>query len=59
MATMTLALPKAGLRARGVETQVGELYLADISVPPSLYVEPALTLQVGLLFAQSEILRLR
>jgi NAD(P)H-hydrate epimerase len=57
MATMTLALPKAGLRARGVETQVGELYLADISVPPSLYVEPAL--QVGPLFAQSEILRLR
>ncbi len=35
-AIMTLALPKAGLRAPGVETQIGELYLADISVPPSL-----------------------
>ena len=58
-ATMTLALPKAGLRVPGVEAQVGELYLADISVPPSLYAEPALALQVGPLFAQSEILRLR
>ncbi len=58
-ATMTLALPKAGLRAPGVETLVGELYLADISVPPSLYAEPALALQVGPLFAESEILRLR
>jgi NAD(P)H-hydrate epimerase len=57
--TMTLALPKAGLRAPGVEVLVGELYLADISVPPSLYAEPSLALQVGNLFAESEILRLR
>lgn len=33
-ATMTLALPKAGLRAEGVAEQTGALYLADISVPP-------------------------
>ena len=58
-ATMTLALPKAGLRAPGVESQVGELYLADISVPPSLYDEPALGLKVGNVFAQSDIVRLR
>ena len=58
-ATMTLALPKAGLRALGVETLVGELYLADISVPPSIYAEPALGMHVGSLFAESEILRLR
>jgi NAD(P)H-hydrate epimerase len=32
--TMTLALPKVGLRGA---TQVGELYVADISVPPSVY----------------------
>jgi hypothetical protein len=56
---MTLALPKVGLRAQGVEAYVGELYLADISVPPSLYAEPALALEVGPLFAESEILRLR
>jgi NAD(P)H-hydrate epimerase len=58
-ATMTLALPKAGLRAPGVEALVGELYLADISVPPSLYAESPLALRVGSLFAESEILRLR
>lgn len=57
-ATMTLALPKEGLRATGVEEHVGELYLADISVPPALYTEPALGLQVNYLFAKSEIIRL-
>jgi NAD(P)H-hydrate epimerase len=57
-ATMTLALPKEGLRASGVEEQVGELYLADISVPPILYTEPALGLEVGYLFAESDIIRL-
>lgn len=34
-ATMTLALPKAGLYRAG--TEVGDLYLADISVPPAVY----------------------
>ena len=58
-ATMTLALPKAGLRAPGVEEQVGELYLADISVPPELYAAPALGLNVNHLFAESDIIRLR
>ena len=58
-ATMTLALPKEGLRAPGVEEKVGELYLADISVPPELYAEPALDLQVGYLFAENDIIRLR
>lgn len=58
-ATMTLALPKEGLRAPGVERQVGELYLADISVPPELYAGPALGLKVGPLFARSDIIRLR
>ncbi|NDJ54310.1 MAG: NAD(P)H-hydrate epimerase [Chloroflexi bacterium] len=57
-ATMTLALPKEGLRAEGVKEQVGELYLADISVPPGLYAEPALGLTVGPLFAESDIVRL-
>jgi NAD(P)H-hydrate epimerase len=56
-ATMTLALPKAGLRTAGVAAQVGELYLADISVPPQLYRTPALQLQVGHIFATSDIVR--
>jgi NAD(P)H-hydrate epimerase len=58
-ATMTLALPKEGLRAPGAEGHVGELYLADIGVPPSLYAQPPLGLEVGAVFAQGDVVRLR
>ena len=58
-ATMTLALPKTGLRRGDAEIQVGELYLADISVPPALYAGPTLGLQVGPVFARDDIVRLR
>lgn len=57
-ATMTLALPKEGLRADGVGTYVGELYLADISVPPGLYEKPPLNKDVGPLFARDDIVRI-
>jgi NAD(P)H-hydrate epimerase len=56
-ATMTLALPKEGLRAPGVQAHVGELYLADISVPPELY-KKFLGIEVGPIFAESEILQI-
>jgi len=56
-ATLTLALPKEGLRAPDVEQQVGELYLADIGVPPALYA--GLGLEVPAIFAESDIVRLR
>ncbi len=56
-ATMTLALPKEGLRVPGVDAHVGEIYLADIGVPPELYAR-FLGIKVGSIFAQSEILRL-
>jgi NAD(P)H-hydrate epimerase len=36
-ATLTLALPKSGLLTPQAAEYVGELYLADISVPPELY----------------------
>ncbi len=58
-ATMTLALPKVGLRAAEVAAQVGELYLADISVPPALYAAPGLDLHVGPLFSRDDVVRLR
>ncbi|GAB4576336.1 MAG: NAD(P)H-hydrate epimerase [Anaerolineae bacterium] len=57
-ATLTLALPKTGLRAPGAARFTGELYLADISVPPALYASPALGLEEGPIFARSEIVRL-
>ncbi len=57
-ATMTLALPKQGLRATGAAAYVGELYLADISVPPALYNDLFPGFDVGSIFATSEIVRL-
>ncbi len=36
-ATLTLALPKSGLRAASTRSAVGSLLLADISIPPSVY----------------------
>lgn len=57
-ATMTLALPKRGLRAPGAAVCVGELYLADIGVPPELYVRPPLAVRVGPLFAREDVIRL-
>jgi NAD(P)H-hydrate epimerase len=57
-ATLTLALPKEGLRASETVDYVGELYLADISIPPGLYAGPDLGLSVGPIFAQDEIIRL-
>jgi NAD(P)H-hydrate epimerase len=56
-ATMTLALPKDGLRTPGLEAYVGELYLADIGVPPELYAR-FLGIDLDPIFASSDILRL-
>jgi NAD(P)H-hydrate epimerase len=36
-ATLTLALPKEALRAEAARPVVGELYLADISIPATVY----------------------
>lgn len=36
-ATLTLGLPKAGLRSPGADQQVGDLFLGDISVPAAVY----------------------
>jgi NAD(P)H-hydrate epimerase len=49
-ATMTIALPKIGLRNAG---EVGALYVADISVPASLY--RRLELDVPLLFQEDTL----
>ena len=51
-ATMTLALPKAGLLDA---PDAGELYLADISVPPIVYQRMGIV--VPQLFGESALLR--
>lgn len=55
---MTLALPKIGMNKPKVKQKLGELYLADISVPPELYAGKKINLQVPAIFAESEIIRL-
>ncbi len=54
-ATLTLALPKQGLLTSQARPFIGELYLADISVPPELYAKMGIS--VPPLFAESEIIR--
>lgn len=56
--TLAIALPKAGVVAPEATTLVGELYLADIGVPPQLYRTSGLDLEVGPLFAQADLIRL-
>ena len=57
-ATLTLAMPKAGFRAESAKRHIGELFLADISVPPDLYATPPLNLKVPNVFAEHDIVRL-
>ena len=52
-ATLTLALPKVGLLTPEAQSVVGDLYLADISVPPELY--RRLGLEVPPLFVHNPI----
>jgi NAD(P)H-hydrate epimerase len=57
-ATLTLALPKTGLLDPAARPFIGELYLADIGVPPELYAEPSLKLQVVTPFDEETIVKL-
>jgi NAD(P)H-hydrate epimerase len=56
-ATLTLAWPKAGLLAPAAQPYVGDLYLADISVPEEVY--EAVGVRRGNLFARGPIVRVR
>ena len=55
-ATLTLALPKQGLLNPQSALYVGDLYLADISVPPELYANTGIT--VPPLFVESDLIRM-
>jgi len=56
-ATMTLALPKVGLMSKSARPFVGEIYLADISVPPELYRQMGLDVQD--IFKKDTIIKIR
>jgi NAD(P)H-hydrate epimerase len=56
IATLTLALPKTGLREIIARPFVGDLYLADIGVPPEVYRQ--LGLEVQLPFIEGNIVKI-
>ncbi len=58
-ATLTLGLPKTGLRNPDAHAAIGELYLADIGIPPELYAKPSIGIRVRSPFAESDIVKLR
>ena len=55
-ATLTLALPKTGLMTDKAKRIVGNLYLADISVPPLLY--KSIGLNVRPIFSKDTIIEI-
>lgn len=55
-ATLTLALPKRGFRSADAAAACGDLYLADIGVPPSLYTRVGI--ETPNLFVRNPIVRL-
>lgn len=57
-ATLTLALPKTGMLIPGNAKNVGQLFCADISVPPNLYAAMHLPAQAGEVFRRNDIVRL-
>jgi NAD(P)H-hydrate epimerase len=54
--TLALALPKAGLLRPEAASSAGELWLADISVPPQAYA--SFGIDPGPLFAESDLIRI-
>lgn len=56
-ATLTLAAPKRGLLAAAARAWVGELYLADIGVPPVVYTDLGLSGDMSAVFAQDDLVR--
>ena len=57
-ATMTLALPKSGLAEVKARRYTGELYLADIGVPPQIYRSMGLQIPETVYFSKKDIIRI-
>lgn len=55
-ATMTLALPKKGMLNQKAKCKIGDLYLADISVPEALMF--SLGIEAKALFEEGAIIKL-
>ncbi|NOX45455.1 MAG: NAD(P)H-hydrate epimerase [Chlorobi bacterium] len=59
-ATLTLAMPKQGLFTTAAKSYVGDLYLADISVPPQLYGVFGMDIkEIRKIFSESTIVKIK
>lgn len=56
-ATLTLAAPKSGLLKTSARAWVGELYLADIGVPPNVYADLGIAGDMAAVFAGDDLVR--
>jgi len=57
-ATLTLALPKTGLKTATGKKLTGELYCADISVPPAIYANKSIGIECSSIFQTNDIIRI-
>ena len=55
---LTLALPKEGMKDEEIKKYIKQLYLADISVPSSLYKLLPSKLSISNIFSESEIVKI-
>jgi NAD(P)H-hydrate epimerase len=55
-ATVAIGLPKRGLRDEEARRYVGDLYVADVGIPPALFNRPEVGIRIGPIFAEHEIL---
>lgn len=55
-ATITLALPKVGLLAKKAKDYLGDLYLADLSVPRTVYEK--IGINVPVIFEKAEVVKI-
>ena len=58
-ATLTIALPKLGMQTDDAAGHIGDLYGADISVPPELYRRLSPGLEIDYLFQGNDIIHIR
>ena len=57
VASMTLALPKAGFNSAQAKSVMGELFVADIGVPDWVYREIGIRREMGVLFREDDLVK--
>jgi NAD(P)H-hydrate epimerase len=58
-ATLALGLPLEGIFTQKARPMVGEIFLADMGIPKTLFAAPGVEMEVGVYFSESAILKLR